>query len=921
MQRGSISINRQKAGQSVISRVSLVGLRLSPSIFLVSDSPFSARFTKKMKDYSKTLEELILPLVRKPGRYIGEFVTGCKDIPAGKELKVLLAFPDTCEVGVANLGLRILGAALKEIKSVLLDYCFAPWPDFEDKLREMRIPLVSLCHSIPIKDFDIVGFSLQYELQYANVLNMLELGGIPLFASGRDGSHPLIVAGGSCASNPEPLSDFVDCFSIGDGEETIGHVCAAIRRQKKRNGTRAEVLEELSHCRGLYVPSLFPVRCAPDGMNIRDTSVRGRVKSAITRRIERDESLTFRPCVDVAHDRLNIEVMRGCTHGCRFCMAGYTYRPVREKSVSSVLEEARVGFSRTGLEEISLISLSTPDYSGLSDLLPLLDGVFAGKGVEVTLPSMRPDTLTFQLASELDRFKKSGMTLAPEAGTRRLRNVINKGMDDEEIVRAIAVASQFGWNLIKLYFMIGLPTEAEEDIQAIPRLVESALKVARKVNPKTSFNISISPFIPKAHTPFQWERQDSLEEMASKTREIVAPLKRLPIKVRWRDPGISFLEGVLARGDRTLGKAILLAWENGAKLDAWSDFFRLNLWQEAFNKSRLSTEAYTGSRPLDQPLPWDHIEVVSREFLLTERAAAHEGRLTGDCRGGTCQSCGVLEGTSLSPETICFVPVKEATFENKKTEASPPHSRKLSAGAEILTGGKYRFQYEKKGKARFLSHLDLVRIFTRAFRASNLPVAYSSGYRARPRISFGPPLPLGFTSKSEYLDVELATAPQEDPLASLNAFLPEGLHFAEWKRLAANTRSLSSLCTFARYTVQFPEHFVVQTDMSPDEIRNLLSGARDSLARKAAVTLEKGARSKPREIELANAIREIGLSSGKQLVLQMLLSLQGKDVIRPDEVVGILLGEMENAKIEKRYLTIERTGLYLSSPEGLQTPI
>jgi radical SAM family uncharacterized protein/radical SAM-linked protein len=889
--------------------------------FSVQTPPFFPHvLLKQMKDYSKTLDELILPLVRKPGRYVGEFVTGCKGIPAGKELKVLLVFPDTCEVGVANLGLRILGAALKDMKGVLLDYCFAPWPDFEDQLRKASIPLVSLCHSIPMKDFDVVGFSLQYELQYANVLNMLELGGIPLLASERRNSHPLVVAGGSCALNPEPLSDFIDCFSIGDGEETIDHICSIVRTQKKRNGTRAEVLRELSDCRGLYVPSLFPVKCAKDGMNIRDTSVQGRVKSAVTRSIERHEPLTFTPRVEVTHDRLNVEVMRGCTHGCRFCMAGYTYRPVREKDVRSVLEEATRGFSRAGLEEISLISLSTPDYSRLPELLHLLGDVFAEKGVEVTLPSMRPDTLTFELATELDRFKKSGMTLAPEAGTRRLRDVINKGMDDEEIVRAIAVASEFGWNLIKLYFMIGLPTETEEDIEAIPRLVESALKAARKVNPKAGFNVSISPFIPKAHTPFQWERQDSLEEMAFKTREIVDPLRRLPIKVRWRDPGVSFLEGVLARGDRRLGKAILLAWQNGAKLDAWSDFFRLELWQEAFKESGLSTESYTGSRLLDQPLPWDHIEVLSRDFLLTERVAAYEGRLSEDCRSGNCQSCGVLEGTSLTPQTVCFVSVREAGFESK-TKTSMPRSKELSAGAETLTGGKYRFQYEKKGKARFLSHLDLVRILTRALRGSNLPVAYSSGYRARPRVSFGPPLRLGFTSRSEYFDVELAMAPQEDPIAALAAFLPEGLRLVEWKRLLPGTGSLSSLCTLARYTVEFPEHFVAQTDMSLDEIRSLLCGAKDSLARKATVTLERGARSRPRDVSLTNAVRELALLEGSRPVLEMLLSLQGTDVIRPDEVVGIILGELGGAKIEKRYLSIERTGLYLSSSKGIQTPM
>ncbi|MCX5800516.1 MAG: TIGR03960 family B12-binding radical SAM protein [Candidatus Eisenbacteria bacterium] len=873
-----------------------------------------------MKNYSTTLEELILPLVRKPGRYVGEFVTGCRDMPAGKELKVALVFPDTCEVGVANLGLRILGAALKEVGGVLLDYCFAPWPDFEAQLRGRCIPLLSLCHSLPMKDFDVVGFSLQYELQCANVLNMLDLAGIPLLASERDESHPLVVAGGSCALNPEPLSDFIDCFSIGDGEETIGQICSIVKAHKKRRDSRAEVLEELSKCRGLYVPSLFSIRSAEDGMSTRCTSGRSVVRSAVTKSIERHEPIIFTPRVQVTHDRLNVEVMRGCTHGCRFCMAGYTYRPVREKNVNSVLGEAIKGFANAGLEEISLVSLSTPDYSGLPELLPLLDDAFAERGVDVTLPSMRPDTLTFELAKDLDRFKKSGMTLAPEAGTRRLRDVINKGMDDEEIVTAITVASEFGWNLIKLYFMIGLPTETEEDIRAIPRLIEKALGAARKVNPRASFNVSISPFIPKAHTPFQWERQDSLEEMASKTRAIVDPLRRLPIKVRWRDPGVSFLEGIIARGDRRIGEAILLAWKKGARLDAWSDFFRFNLWQEALDESGLSTESYTGARSTDRPLPWDHVEVVSREFLLRERTAAYEGRLTEDCRRGACHSCGVLEGTGLTPEATCFVSTKENKAE-RKAGTPVPHSVELSAGAEALTGGKYRLQYEKTGKARFLSHLDLVRIFTRALRASKLPVAYSSGYRARPRVSFGPPLPLGFVSRSEYFDLELETAPQEDPGAALNPFLPEGIRFLEWKRLAPGERSLSSVCTLARYDIGFPEHFVAPTGMSLEEISNLLSGAKDYLAKKGKVTLERGADSKRREIELAGAVKEIELSHGKRPVLQMLLSIQGTDVVRPDEVVGILLEDLGDDKIEKRYLSIERTGLYVSSSKGIQTPM
>ena len=889
---------------------------MSP-VSLVPDSPFFPRIViELMKDYSKIIEETILPLVRKPGRYIGEFVTGCSGLPSAGELKVLLAFPDTCEVGVANLGIRILGSVLKKTNGVLVDYCFAPWPDFEEELRRTRTPLVSLCHSIPVTDFDVVGFSLQYELQSANVLTMLDLGGVPLFSSERTDDHPLVIAGGSCALNPEPLSDFIDCFSIGDGEETIGQVCSVVRALKANGKSRRAILEELSGRPGLYVPSCFPIERGREGTNVRDVSVRGRVRSAVAKSIEQHAPLTFTPRIEVTHDRLNVEVMRGCTHGCRFCMAGYVYRPVREKEVDLVLEEARREFSKTGAEEISLISLSTPDYSGLPELLPLLENTFVDKGVEVTLPSMRPDTLTPRLVEELGRFKKSGMTLAPEAGTRRLRDVINKGMDDEDVVRAISAASESGWNLIKLYFMIGLPTETEEDLRAIPRLVEKAIRESRRLNPKANLNVSISPFIPKAHTPFQWERQDSLEEMAAKIRQVVEPLRRLPIKVKWRDPGVSFVEGVIARGDRRVGDVILRAWKKGAKLDGWSDFFRLNFWCEALDEAGLEAAQYTRARSVDEPLAWDHIEVVNRDFLLAERKAAQEGRLTADCRAGVCHGCGILDETGLTPEEACFAFSRENDSSREGDEASRP--AELEAGAQTLTGGKYRFQYEKKGRTRFLSHLDMVRILTRALRAACLPVSYSAGYRSRPRVSFGPPLPLGFTSTCEYFDVELETAPQEDPLKALNTFLPEGIRLVEWKRLAPGTASLSSVCTLARYEVEFPGHLLELAGLSDRDLASLLGRAGEILAKKESVVLEKGPHARPRSITLANAIRGIVPSAGAGQRVQMLLSIQGKDVIRPDEVIEILA---EDRKIERRYLRVERTALCYETSKGMRTPM
>ncbi|MBN1505030.1 MAG: TIGR03960 family B12-binding radical SAM protein [Candidatus Eisenbacteria bacterium] len=898
-----------------------------------------------MTDCSREIEELVLPLVKKPGRYVGDLAVGCSSLPAGGGLRVLLAFPDTCEIGASNLGLRILASVLSKMDGVLVDLCFAPWPDFEDQLRGRAIPLCSACRSIPLNGFDVVGFSLQYELQYANVVNMLELGGIPLASSQRGESHPLVVAGGSCAFNPEPLSDFIDCFAVGDGEETLTAICseAALWRKKVGSGaaarpqtadavSRKELLERLSAHRGLYVPSLYPVTELEDGTNVRDVSRNPPVRSAVTRTIGAVEPVLFLPRIEVAHDRLNVEVMRGCTHGCRFCMAGYSYRPVREKRVDSVLSEVTRAFAASGHDELSLVSLSTPDYSGLPALLPVLDRALSSRGVEVTLPSMRPDTFTPDLVRRLDRFKKSGLTLAPEAGTGRLRDVVNKGMEDEEIVQAIVLAARFGWNLIKLYFMVGLPTETEEDVEAIPALVERALRAARSVNPRVSFNVSVAAFTPKPQTPFQWEPQLPMSEMDLRLRLVAKRIRRLGAKARWRDPGVSHLEGILSRADRRAGAAILSAFRNGARLDAWSDFFRLQVWQDAFQAAGLNAEEYTGPRPVGSRLPWDHVWAVDPAFLLQEREKALNGVLTQDCRLGTCCFCGVLDGTGMSPSEVCLTGAVEETepFRGSGsgngaglapvTSSLEPSGRRPQPvhGGARTTGGKYRLQYEKEGSSRFLSHLDMVRAFTRAMRASGLPVALSEGFTRRPRVSFGPPLPLGFTGRSEYLDVELSSAPQTDLAEALNRLLPSGVRLLEWKRLEPGTPSLSASCTVASYTVVFPGHLVAGTGMSAEEFREKLGSAVRDFDPSARVRVRREGSAREKETALGAVVQGLSVLEGRLTGLDMVLSLGGPGSLRPDDVAAAILGDI---RFEKKYLRVERNAVYLRCPDGIKPPM
>ncbi len=590
------------------------------------------------------MKEFLLK-VSKPGRYIGNewnaVLKNWKDV----EVKVALVFPDTYEIGMSHLGWQILYHLLNKEEYVLAERVFAPWLDFEEMLRKKNIPLFSLESKNPLRDFDLIGFSLMYEMSYTNVLNILDLGGIPLFSQEREETFPLIVAGGTCTFNPEPLSPFIDAFVIGEGEEVILEIVELIKRDKGQ-GTRdkGELLKELTKIPGVYVPSLYP---APQS--------RKEFPLKVTKRIIANLDQSFFPTrlivpfIDVVHNRVSLEIFRGCTQGCRFCQAGMIYRPVRERSLDVLLNLAEESIKKTGFEELSLLSLSTSDYTHLEELVEGLMRRFSQKGIEISLPSLRPDTFSFSLAQKLKETKKGGLTFVPEAGTQRMRDLINKKVSEDDLIEAVNSALLSGWTSLKLYFMIGLPGEKDEDIEGIVALTKRIRKEVKPYHKFKRINLSISSFVPKPHTPFQWERQRPREEIEEKQRYLWTNLRDKKLSLSWHSKELSLLEGVFSRGDKALGKVLHRAFRLGCKFDAWSEYFHYALWEEAFLKEGVDPSFYQRERSYDEVLPWEHIDSgVEKKFLIKEAERSKRGELTPDCRQ-RCLNCGLEKEGWCSP--------------------------------------------------------------------------------------------------------------------------------------------------------------------------------------------------------------------------------------------------------------------------------
>jgi len=813
--------------------------------------------------------------VSKPSRYIGAEINSIVKDLSKVRLKFALAFPDVYEVGMSHLGLQILYFLINQKPEIACERVFAPWPDMEKYLRDHALPLASLESSLPLKDFDVLGFSLQYELNYTGILNILDLAGIPFRATERGDTFPLIIGGGPCALNPEPLADFFDAFVLGDGEDAVLELCKEVMACRENHEPRKALLEKLSGIKGVYIPSFFRVVHQKSGKIEGVVSLKPDYQSVVRRVLPDLDGADFPPhpilpFMQVIHDRLNIEIARGCTRGCRFCQAGMIYRPLRERSPQKILQVVEEGLKSTGHDDVSLLSLSTGDYSQIEPLLSFIVDQYCGIQVAVSLPSLRVETLTPSLIHKIQEVRKTGFTLAVEAGTERLRRVINKGNTEADLLDTLRKVFETGWQLVKLYFMIGLPTETEEDLDGIVSLCQKAFREARRFKGSAQINISISTFIPKPHTPFQWEPQSPPEQIRRKQMLLRKKLERHGIRLKWSDPNLSLLEGVFARGDRRLSRVLEFAYRNGSRLDGWGDHFRFDFWEKAFKETEMDPSFFTSrSREFDEILPWDHLDSrVSKKYLLEEREKAFRGLQTPDCRNASCNGCGVCFGLDslgnrIASMGIGFPQVSRAAEKNK----SP-----------ALPVRRFRLRFSKLGQAKFLGHLELSRLMIRAFRRAEVPLVFSQGFHPLPRVSFGPPLPVGHESLSEFLDLQVQGIFEPDQAAArINAVLPPGVQIMEIQEIFLKAPSIFDIIKSITYVIHFPDFTRLPGDLAERFYR----------AENFPVFWTK----KNRSIDLKAVIDFLAIEERNQL--KMILRVDREGFIRPEEAMSFIFGWAE----------------------------
>ena len=823
------------------------------------------------------LLETFLALVEKPSRYIGGEANASGRDRTACRLSVALAFPDAYEVGMSHLGLQILYAILNAHPHICAERVYAPWPDMEAGLRAGGLRLATLESGTPLAAFDLVGFSLQYELSYTNVLTMLDLGGIPLRARDRRDGDPVVIAGGPCAFNPLPMTPFFDALVIGEGEEVISEIASVMLAAREQGLRRAGVLERLAGLQGLFVPSL-----QREG---------GRVRKRIVADLDR-WLFPLRPVVplmNTVHDRISLEIARGCTRGCRFCQAGMVWRPVRERNPSTLLAMAEEALRATGYDEISLLSLSSGDYSRIEPLLGELMDRYSERRVAVGLPSLRVETLGPRLIEEIRRVRKTSFTIAPEAGTQRLRDIINKGNTDADLLDTARRVFDGGWKSIKLYFMIGLPGERDEDLEGIADLAHRVMRQGRG----RQVTLGLSTMVPKPHTPFQWARQIGLEETLARQGHLRRRISNRNISFKWHDARMSLLEGLFSRGDERLAELVERAWALGARFDGWSDLFLFDRWEEALRGSDIRLEEYLRERGLEEPLPWEVVDAgLDRDFLLAEHEKYLRGEQTPDCRREGCRNCGVCDGS--------LVVIREAS-DLPAVPSQGGREAPAAFGAPAVT--RWRVGFAKTGLTRFLSHLEVASALTRALRRSGLSLRYSEGFHPHPRISFAFATAVGMESHEEFADLQLEgeIADVEKTVERINAALPRGLAVRRIERVPDGDPSLTKIVRGFGYRVFLPPETCVEG--LEERISRFLS--------LPSLIVEREGKGKVSRRDVRPYVEGIALDR-ETGTLEMTLRFFDGRTARPSEILGHALG-LEGEIIRKLRIVKTRT---LMGPAG-----